>query len=62
MNNDPLEEKNIFREKPEITKNMEFLLNKIINEQKITFEKPKNTISDDERDKAIMKLRKLGYI
>ena len=41
---------------------MEFLLNKIINEQKITFEKPKNTISDDERDKAIMKLRKLGYI
>ena len=29
---------------------MEFLLNKIINEQKITFEKPKNTISDDERE------------
>ena len=62
LKNDPLEEKNIFKEKPDITKKMELQLTKILNEQKITFEKSENTITDDEREQAITKLRKLGYI
>lgn len=62
LKNDPLEEKNIFKEKPEAAKNMELKLKKILNEQKITFEKSENTITDDEREQAITKLRKLGYI
>jgi len=40
---------------------MERKLNKILKE-KITFEKSENTITDDEREQAIEKLRKLGYI
>ena len=43
-------------------KNMELELSKILNEEKITFEKSENTITDDEREQAITKLRKLGYI
>ena len=62
LKNDPLEEKNIFKEKSDIAKNMELQLTKILNEQKITFEKSENTITDDEREQAITKLRKLGYI
>ena len=62
LKNDPLEEKNIYKEKPDVTKNMELELSKILNEQKITFEKSENTITDDEREQAITKLRKLGYI
>ena len=41
---------------------MELELSKILNEEKITFEKSENTITDDEREQAIKKLRKLGYI
>tara|TARA_B000000460_G_C21421286_1_gene350971 strand:- start:500 stop:733 length:234 start_codon:yes stop_codon:yes gene_type:complete len=44
-----------------LTKNMERKLNKIFKE-KITFEKSENTITDDEREQAIEKLRKLGYL
>ena len=62
LKNDPLEEKNIFKEKPDVTKSMELKLNKILNEEKIIFEKSENTITDDEREQAITKLRKLGYI
>ena len=61
LKNDPLEEKNIYIEKPDVTKNMERKLNKILKE-KITFEKSENTITDNEREQAIEKLRKLGYI
>lgn len=62
LKNDPLEEKNIFKEKPEISKTMESLLSKVLNEEKISFEKSENTITDDERKQAIEKLKKLGYI
>lgn len=61
LKNDPLEEKNIYIEKSDVTKNMERKLNKILKE-KITFEKSENTITDDEREQAIEKLRKLGYL
>ena len=62
MKNDPLEENNISKEKPEMTKKMETMLIKIKDHEMFNSEKSKEIMSDEERDRAIMKLRKLGYI
>jgi len=62
LKNDPLEENNISKEKPEMTKKMETMLIKIKDHEMFNSEKSKEIMSDEERDRAIMKLRKLGYI
>ena len=45
-----------------MTKKMETMLIKIKDHEMFNSEKSKEIMSDEERDRAIMKLRKLGYI
>ena len=55
--NDPLEEKNISSEKPEIIKNMNKSLNELRN-----LKIKEHNFNEEEKEKVEKTLKKLGYI
>ena len=62
LKNDPLEEYNIIKQKPDIAKKMEELLLDLQGEHGFDFEKTIELFDAEEEKKIEAKLRKLGYM
>jgi len=62
LEKDPLEENNIFEEKPEIVKKMERSLMKLKSDTGFDYQEQEEIMSEADANKVEMELRKLGYV